>query len=61
MAKPKHKTNLDEIAEEATLNHQYHRNLLMLEAVISAMLDVHDMEDVAAILREHAQQLEEWG
>ncbi len=57
---PKAKSPLDEIAEEAILNHQYHRNLLMLEAVISAMLDVHDHRDVATILREHADQLEEY-
>lgn len=54
------RTTLDEIAEEATLNHLYHRNLLLLEAVISAMLDVHDHKDVATILREHADQLEEY-
>jgi hypothetical protein len=33
----------------------------MLEAVISAMLDVHDPEGVAAILRDHAEQLEAFG
>ena len=38
-----------------------HRNILMLEAVISAMLDVHDPEGVAAILREQADQLEAYG
>lgn len=49
---------LNDLAEEATLNHLYHRNLLFLEATISAMLDVHDARDVATILREHADQLE---
>lgn len=62
MAKPSRREIqcLNEIAEEATLNHLYHRNLLLLEAVISAMLDVHDHKDVAAILREHADQLEQY-
>lgn len=49
---------LNDLAEEATLNHLHHRNLLFLEATISAMLDVHDARDVATILREHADQLE---
>lgn len=42
------------------LKHQYHRNLLMLEAVISAMLDTHDHKDVSQILRDHADQLVEY-
>ena len=56
----KAKTPLDEIAEEAKLKHHYHRNLLMLEAVISAMLDTHDHKDVSQILRDHADQLVEY-
>jgi len=52
---------LNEIAEEATLDHFHHRNMMFLEACISAMLDVHNHEGVAAILREHADQLDAFG
>lgn len=52
---------LNEQADRAILAHMHHRNILMLEAVISAMLDVHDPEGVAAILREQADQLEAYG
>ena len=52
---------LNEAVEQATFAHWHSRNLLMLEAVISAMLDVHDPEGVAAILRNHADQLEAYG
>jgi len=51
---------LDAIAEAATKNHFHHRNMLMLEAVISAMLDVNTPEEAAEILREHADQLTEY-
>jgi hypothetical protein len=52
---------LNAAAEQAVFAHMHSRNLLMLEAVISAMLDVHDPEGVAAILRDHADQLEAYG
>ena len=52
---------LTEQADRAVCAHLHHRNMLMLEAVISAILDVHDPEGVAAILREHADQLENYG
>ena len=52
---------LTEQTDRAVLAHMHSRNMLMLEAVISAMLDVHDPEGVAAILRHHAEQLEEYG
>lgn len=52
---------LNEQSDRAILAHMHHRNMLMLEAVISAMLDVHDPEGVAAILREQADQLEAYG
>lgn len=63
MAKPSRREIqcLNEIAEEAKLNHFYHRNLLLLEEVISAMLDVHDIKGVASILREQADLLEAHG
>ena len=48
-------------ADMAQAAHWHHRNLMFLEACISAMLDVHDPEGVAAILREHADQLEGYG
>lgn len=52
---------LTEQADRAVLAHLHHRNMLMLEAVISAMLDVLDPEGAAAILREQADQLENYG
>lgn len=52
---------INEAVEQATFAHWHSRNLLMLEAVISAMLDVNDPEGVAAILRDHADQLEAYG
>jgi hypothetical protein len=52
---------LNEQADRAILAHMHSRNMLMLEAVISAMLDVHDPEGVAAILRDQAGQLEQYG
>lgn len=58
---PKGIKALDEIAEKAINNHLRQRNNLMLEAVISAYLDTDSPEEVAAILREQAKLLEEWG
>lgn len=52
---------LRDLEDQAKFNHWHARNLLMLEAVISAMLDVDDHEGIAEILREHADQLEEFG
>lgn len=52
---------LGEIEDQAKADHWHARNMLMLEAVISAMLDVHIPEGVADILREAADQLEEYG
>jgi len=52
---------LTEQADHAVAVHLHHRNMLMLEAVISAMLDVNDPEGVASILRHHAYQLEQYG
>lgn len=59
MAKSRHKA-LNEIATRSQMAHWKARNLLMLEAVIAAMLDVDDHRAVATILREHADQLEEY-
>ncbi len=52
---------LNSIAESARLSHLHERNLLMLEAVTAAMLDVNDPAGVASILREHADDLEDFG
>jgi hypothetical protein len=52
---------LAEATERAIAAHINARNNLMLEAVISSMLDVHDPEGVAAVLREHADQIEAFG
>ena len=54
-------TAISDAAYRATCLHWHSRNMLMLEAVISAMLDVNDPEGVAAILREQADQLEQYG
>lgn len=59
MSKSK-RTAIDEITERAKIAHWHERNMLFLEATISAMLDVHNAHEVAEILREHADQLEEY-
>lgn len=51
---------LNQMAETAKLKHFRARNLLMLEAVISALLDADDHRAVAKMLREHADQLERY-
>lgn len=51
---------LNEIASEATLKHHRARNMLMLEAVMSAMLDTDSPHEVARILREQADILVEY-
>lgn len=53
-------SSLNKIAEIAKIEHFRARNLLMLEAVISAFLDADDHRAVAQMLREHADQLEEF-
>ena len=53
-------TALNEIITKEIRQHFHNRNMLMLEAVISAMLDVDGAYGVARILREHADQLEEF-
>lgn len=51
-----------EIAASAAIDaHLDHRNMMFLEACISAFLDVHTVEGVASILRDHADQLEAYG
>lgn len=52
---------LTEQADRAVCAHMHHRNMMFLEACISAMLDVHDPEGVAAILHDQAKNLEDYG
>ena len=51
---------LGEQSERSTMKMLDARNLLMLEAVVSAFLDVHTPEETAEILRDFATQLEEY-
>ena len=41
--------------------HMRRRNMLFLEAAISCMMDTDTAQDTARLLREHANQLEEYG
>jgi hypothetical protein len=52
---------LAEATERAIAAHLHARNMVMLEAVISCLLDVMDADGVAAVLREHADQIEAFG
>lgn len=52
---------LDEIAADATLIHLQTRSLLILEAAISALMDVYSIPQIAHILRDHATHLEDHG
>ena len=61
MTLPDDRSPLDEITERARYDHINARNMLMLEAVISAMLDIDGMATVADKLREAADQLEDYG
>ncbi|KAF1041652.1 hypothetical protein [Xylophilus sp.] len=52
---------LDDIAIKSTVAVWRARNMIMLEAVIAAFMDSDTPQDVAQILREQADQLEEFG
>jgi flagellar biosynthesis/type III secretory pathway M-ring protein FliF/YscJ len=52
---------LDEIADEETALHLASRSHLHLEAAISSMLDIYTPSRVAEILREWAEQMDEYG
>lgn len=52
---------LDEIAADAAMINLQTRSLLILEAAISALLDVYSIPQAAHVLRDHANQLEEHG
>lgn len=60
MTRKKPIDHLNDAAQAVTLRHLRRRNMLMLEAVISAMLDTDDVFRVAEILKEHADQLVEY-
>ncbi len=50
---------LNDIANKSTIKVWRTRNMIMLEAVISAFMDTDSPEEVAFILREQAKILEE--
>jgi hypothetical protein len=52
---------LYEAVERAAMAHITSRNFLFLECAISAFMDTHTPEETAAILRDHAEQLEAYG
>lgn len=52
---------LYEAVERAAVAHITARNFVFLECAISAFMDSHTPEETAAILREHADQLEAYG
>nr|WP_029924409.1 hypothetical protein [Ochrobactrum sp. UNC390CL2Tsu3S39] len=50
---------LNDIANKSTIKFWRTRNMIMLEAVISAFMDTDSPEEVATILRAQAKILEE--
>lgn len=52
---------LNDIANKSTIKVWRARNMIMLEAVISAFMDTDSPSEVAYILREQADMLEEHG
>lgn len=52
---------LNDMANKSTIKVWRARNMIMLEAVISAFMDSDTPQAVAQILREQADQLEEFG
>lgn len=61
MSKPSKKElkALNDIANKSTIKVWRTRNMIMLEAVISAFMDTDSPDEVAFILREQAKILEE--
>ena len=52
---------LDEHLQRECIEYMRRRNRLFLEAAISCMMDTETVLDTARILRQHADQLEEYG
>jgi hypothetical protein len=52
---------LDTLADAAVIHHVRSRSILCLEAAISCLLDGYDAREVAEILRQHAEHLEDHG
>lgn len=58
---PKGLKALNALAEETQIKIWRARNMLFLEATIAGFMDTNTPQEVARILREHAQQLEDFG
>lgn len=53
-------SKISKLAEKSQQKNWTARNMLMLEAVISAFMDTHNAQETAQILREQADILEQY-